>query len=127
MDTIANMLVSLKNAQQVGKKRIAVPYSKAAVSLAQFFQEKGLVVKIREQEGPRRKLIITLNYADDKPRLNGLRRISKPGQRRYVGKDEIPYSFDGFGFLIISTSRGLVDDKTARRDGIGGEIICEVW
>lgn len=127
MDALSSLLISLNNARLVRKKRIAVPYSTLASNLARFLQEKGIIAKIREQAGPPRKLIITLAYAGTASRLHGIKRLSRPGQRRYASHRELPYVYDGVGFIIISTSRGLVDDATARREKVGGELLCEVW
>ena len=127
MDTVANFLNALITAQRVGKKRVAVPYSALTESMARFLQEKGKIAKLRMQEGPHPKLVITLQYHDKEPAMHGVRRLSKSGQRRYAGKTAIPYSRDGVGFVIVSTSRGLMDDTTARKQGVGGELMCEIW
>lgn len=128
MDTIANMLTTIINAQRVNKKRVLVPYSRFKESLARLLQEKGLIAAYRVQDGTIRKLIITLQYGTDgSARIHGLKRLSRPGQRLYAAKTEIPYSLDGIGMVVISTSQGLMDDRQARRDGVGGELICEIW
>ena len=127
MDTIGNILTSIINAQTVGKKHIVVPYSKHTESLLTFLQQKGLVAKVRVKDENKRELLITLAYEGKQPRIHGVRRLSRPGQRRYAGKGGIPYSFDGIGMVIVSTSKGLLDDKTARKQGMGGELLCEVW
>jgi small subunit ribosomal protein S8 len=128
MDTIANMLITLINGQRTGKQRVAVPYSKAKESLAKLLQEKGLISSIRVQEGVRAKIVITLAYnKDGQPVISGVKRLSTPGQRRYVRSAEIPYSLDGTGYVVISTSKGLMDDKEARKNGMGGELVCEIW
>ena len=127
MDTVGNMLNSLNNARLTKKKRAAAPHSKLSKSIAAFLQHKGMLAKIREQEGIPRLLIMTLAYNGDQPRLSGIRRLSKPGQRRYVPSGEIPYSSDGLGIIVVSTSAGLKDDKTARKERLGGELICEIW
>lgn len=128
MDTIANMLQSIINAQRVNKKRVAVPYSGFQERLANLLKEKGLIGDVRVQEGPLKKLIISLSYDNqDRPNIRGLKRTSTPGRHVYVKKGNIPYSFDGFGSYIISTSQGLMDDSQARTKGLGGEIVCEIW
>lgn len=121
------MLVSLVNAQRVGKERVAIPHSKFSESLLRVFQDKGLISSFRVQDGPQPKLIITLAYSAGAPVMQGARRISKPGRREYQASSTIPYSNHGGGFFIISTSSGLYDDMTARKEGLGGEIVCEVW
>lgn len=128
MDTIANMLNTIINAQRVSKKRVMVPYSQFKESLATLLQEKGLIASYRIQEGPQSKLIISLAYEDDgSSRIHGLKRLSRPGQRLYVSKADIPYSLEGIGMVVVSTPKGLMDDRQARREGVGGELVCEIW
>jgi small subunit ribosomal protein S8 len=122
------MLITIFNAQQVKKARVAVQYSKFKESFAKLLQEKGLLSAVRVQEGPRSKLVLTLAYDDDGAAvIHGVRRLSRPGQRLYTPSDKIPYSLDGVGSVILSTSKGLMDDAKARKIGIGGELVCEVW
>ncbi|MEX1997214.1 MAG: 30S ribosomal protein S8 [Candidatus Andersenbacteria bacterium] len=128
MDTIANMLQTIINAQRVNKKRVAVPYSRFKESLARLLQEKGLLASLRVQEGARSQLILTLAYTEaGKARIHGLKRLSRPGQRLYVSAGDIPYSLDGLGVVVVSTSKGLMDDGRARKEGVGGELVCEIW
>ena len=80
------------------------------------------------QDGPRSKLVLTLAYDEEgAPLIHGVRRLSRPGQRLYTPSDKIPYSLDGVGSVILSTSKGLMDDSKARKLGVGGELVCEVW
>ncbi len=128
MDPIADMLNTLKNAQKVGKKRVAVPYSRSKKNLLEFLQRKGLVAKIRLQEGPHAKLVVSLAYGeDDAPVITGVKRLSSPGGRIYAPYTEIPYDYDQFGTIIISTSHGLMDSKEARTQKLGGELMCAIW
>lgn len=128
MDVIANMLTSLVNAQRAGKKRVAVPYSNFKHQLLQFLQEQGYIAKVRVQESPRPKLVVTLKYyEDEKPRITGVKRLSSPGRRWYTGHTEVPFTYQGFGTVVISTSKGIIDEVTARKEHIGGEIICAIW
>lgn len=128
MDPIANMLTSVMNAQRVGKKRLAVPYSSFKKDLLEFMQAKGFVGSVRVQESPVSKLVISLKYDDnEQPALRGVKRLSKPGARYYAGSEDIPYKYQGVGMVVISTSKGLVDDKQARKQRLGGELICALW
>ena len=128
MDTISNMLNSLVNAQKVGKKRVAVPYSTFKKSLLEALQQEGFVGKTRLQEGPRPKLVVALQYDDKgRPAINGIDRLSRPGRRWYASHTEIPFKYAGYGKIIISTSSGLVSDKKARQESLGGELICAIW
>ncbi len=128
MDTIANMLNTIINAQNVNKKRVMVPYSRFKESLARLLQEKGLLAAMRVQEGPQPSLVLSLAYQKNgSPRIHGLRRLSRPGQRLYVSKADIPRSLDGLGVVVVSTPEGLMDDRKARKEGVGGELVCEIW
>jgi small subunit ribosomal protein S8 len=126
MDTVADMLNTLVNAQRVGKERIAVPYSRFKEQLVRLLQEKGTVADVRVQSTVKPKLIITLAYDDGNPRIRQAMRLSKPGRRRYVEKDKIPWGVGKFSTFVISTSQGLMDGRAARRAGLGGELICEL-
>ena len=126
MDTIANMLTTILNAQATGKQRIALPYSRFKESLAKLLKEQGWIASVRVQEGPTHKLIVTLAYDEDgKPRLSGARRLSKPGLRRYAKSSDIPFADQGV--IVISTPQGLMDGAKAREHSVGGELICHIW
>jgi len=127
MDTVGNMLTALVNGARVGKERIAVPYSGFNERLVRLMQEKGMVDKVRVQEGVKAKLVITLAYEDGRPKLQRAKRVSKPGNKIYAGKDNLPWRAGRTGFYILSTSKGLMDEVRARREGVGGELVCEVW
>lgn len=128
MDTIANMLVSIVNAQNVRKQRVAVQYSKAKENLAKLLKEKGLLSSVRVQDGVKARLVLTLAYDDGGlPKINGVKRLSKPGRRLYVKHRKVPYSWGGNGMMILSTPLGLMDDAKARKEGLGGELVCEIW
>lgn len=128
MDTIANMLTTIINAQRVGKQRVALPYSKFKESLALVLKNKGLVSAVRVQEGTHAKLVITLAYENAKtPRISGVKRLSTPGRRLYAQRQAIPRPTTETGSIIVSTSQGLMDDAMARQQGVGGELVCEIW
>ncbi len=129
MDSIANMLTSLMNAQRLGKARVVVPYSRFKEDLARLLQNKGLVATVRVQEEGVRQLVIILAYDKEtgESRLQGVRRLSTPGRRRYAKQWEVPYPIQSQGAVVVSTSQGLMDDGQARKSGLGGELVCEVW
>lgn len=127
MDPIANMLTSLITAQRVGKERVAVPYSRFKEQLAGFLQKKKVISSIRLQEGIKAKLIISLAYQDKQPKISEVHRLSSPGRRRYVKANELPWAGGRPGFYVVSTSSGLMDEVEARRKGLGGELVCEIW
>lgn len=129
MDAIANMLTSIYNAQRVGKSRVVVPYSRFKEQLAQLLQQRELVATVRVEEGTPRHLVVTLAYDEEsgKPKIQGVKRLSTSGRRHYVKQGQVPYPITDTGAIILSTSQGLMDDGQARRVGIGGELVCEVW
>ena len=128
MDPIADMLTSLVNAQRVGKKRVAVPYSHFKKNLLTTLQEQGYISSVRVQESPKSKLVVSLAYDDfGNPKIRGVKRMSSPGGRMYARHAKMPYSYEGYGTIIVSTSRGLMDEKKARKDKVGGELVCAIW
>lgn len=128
MDPIADMMTSLMNSQRAGKKRVAVPYSNFKKDILDFLVAKGVVAHVRMQESPKAKLVVTLSYGDDgQPRMRGVKRISKPGHRVYRKANEIPFTYQNIGMILISTPKGIIDDIQARREKTGGELICAVW
>ena len=127
MDTIANLLTSLLNAQNVGKARVAVPASKQAQRILEVLKHRERIADMRLTEGTPAQLIVTLRYEGKQPVIRGVRRLSSPGAHQHVSKNELPYPTRGEGFYVISTSRGLMDEKKARKEGLGGELMCEIW
>ncbi len=128
-DPIADMLARIRNASMVRHKTVEIPASKMKLAIAKILKEEGYIEDYRFlQEGPQGKIEIVLKYDENKrPVIAGMRKISKPGRRVYVKKDELPKVVGGYGIAIISTSQGIMTDHEARRRGIGGEVICEVW
>lgn len=128
MDPVADMLTSLINAQRVGKKRVAVPYSSFKQNILAILQEKGFIGNVRVQESPRAKLVVSLAYDEQgMPRIRGVKRLSSPGSRKFARHTNIPFSHEGFGTIILSTPQGLMDEKKARGEHVGGELICVIW
>lgn len=127
-DPITDMLNRIRNAQAVLKETVALPFSKLKYELAKILKKHGLIEKV---ETRRRKLnriiLLTLNYENKQPVIKGLKRVSKPGQRIYKGVHEIKPVRGGYGLSIISTSKGLLTDREARKKKLGGEVVCEVW
>jgi len=127
-DPITDMLNRIRNAQAVNHPTVDIPFSKIKFQIAQILAREGFVEKVEKKGRKTRKIIrITLKYIDGIPFISGLKRISKPGQRIYLSKGKIKKVKGGYGIAIISTSKGLMTDKEARKAKIGGEVICEVW
>jgi small subunit ribosomal protein S8 len=128
-DPVADMLTRVRNANQALHDQVTMPASKLKAELAKLLESEGYIVGWEEAgEGKDKTLLIKLKY--DKSRrqvISGLRRISKPGRRVYVDRDSIPKVLGGMGVAVISTSQGLLTGQEARRRGVGGEILCEVW
>ncbi len=128
MDPIADMLTSIRNSQAVLKETVKIPFSKVKFEIAKILEKNGFIKKVENKgRGIKRLLEIKLKYDDKKPVISGIKRISKPGQRIYIGAKEIRPIRSGYGISIISTSEGLMTNKEARKKNIGGEVICQVW
>lgn len=128
-DPVADMLSRIRNASVAYHESTSMPSSKMKVNIARILESEGYIEGWElEETKPQPTLHITLKYGPNRERvLSGLRRISKPGLRVYVKKDEIPRVLGGLGVAILSTSSGLMSDRDARRQGRGGEIVAYVW
>jgi len=129
-DPISDMLTRIRNACMIQSRQVAMPSSKIKIAIAQILQEEGFIEKYGVTEDkPQPRLVMALKYTGryDDPVITGLERVSKPGRRVYAGHKEIPWVRSGLGISIISTSKGLLTGRKARREKAGGEIICNVW
>jgi Ribosomal protein S8 len=129
-DPIADMLTRIRNASSVFHETVDVPASRLKVELARILKEEGFIrdYKLVDENKPQPTLRIFLKYAPNKQRvITGIRRISRPGLRVYAKRDEVPRVLGGLGIAILSTSKGVMSDKEARKAGVGGEVICYVW
>ncbi len=128
-DPIADMLTRIRNANAAGHDQVSVPASKLKAEIARILKEEGFIQEWTwVHDGPQGTLRITLKYGPKRERvLRGIRRVSKPGLRVYVRRPEIPRVRGGLGIAILSTSRGILTDRQARRLGVGGEVLCYVW
>ena len=126
-DPIADMLTRIRNAQMVGHTEVAMPASHLKASIARVLKDEGYIEDFATREsGPRKELRIALKYYAGRPVIERLERVSKPGLRVYRGRDDIPRVMNGLGVAILSTSRGVMTDRKARADGVGGEVLCIV-
>ncbi len=128
-DPIADYLTRIRNANMVYHERVDIPASKIKQAITEILKHEGFIRDYEVvEEGRRRLLRIYLKYGSNKERvITGLRRISRPGRRVYVKKDEIPRVLGGLGIAILSTPKGLMTDREARKIGLGGEVLCYVW
>jgi small subunit ribosomal protein S8 len=126
-DPISDMLTRIRNAQTVGHAEVAMPASRLKTAIAKVLKDEGYIEDFAvRDEGPKRELRIGLKYYAGRPVIERLERVSKPGLRVYRGRDDIPRVMNGLGVAIVSTSRGVMTDRKARADGVGGEILCIV-
>jgi small subunit ribosomal protein S8 len=123
------MLTRIRNGLMVRKSYVLVPSSKVKVAIAQILLEEGFIQGYEvTNERPQPNIRLWLKYDDKRrPIVSGLRRISRPGRRVYNGKRELPWVLSGLGIAIVSTPKGVMTDREARRTGVGGEVLCYVW
>ena len=124
-DPTADMLTRIRNANQMHNKEVSMPTSKMKVEIAKILDSEGFIESYTVKDNT---LTLTLKYGQKKERvITGLKRISKPGLRVYAGADEIPHVLNGLGIAIISTPKGVMTDKLARKNNVGGEVIAYIW
>ena len=128
-DPIADFLTRIRNGIRARKGEIACPKSNIKLRIAEILEKEGYIDAISSADDKKQgQIFVTLRWNDDKKSaITGLRRVSRPGQRTYVGAKEVPKVHNGLGVAIVSTSRGVMTDRDARKLGVGGEILCEVW
>jgi small subunit ribosomal protein S8 len=127
-DSIADMLTRIRNAGTAGHATCDVPASNVKKAIAKILLEEGYINKVDVTADDKQGMIkITLKYAQKKPVISGIKRISKPGLRVYADHENLPKVLGGLGIAIISTSHGIMTDKTARKAGVGGEVLAYVW
>ncbi|HXX71217.1 MAG TPA: 30S ribosomal protein S8 [Candidatus Acidoferrum sp.] len=128
-DPIADLLTRIRNGSRARHPRVDVPSSRLKVEIARILKEEGYIAnfKVADEKG-KRTLRVFLRYtADRRSVITDLRRVSRPGSRRYIGKAGIRPVVGGMGIVILSTPRGLMTGQSARKEGVGGELLCEVW
>jgi small subunit ribosomal protein S8 len=128
-DPIADFLTRIRNANSIHKDRVEMPSSKLKRSLANILKQEGFIRNYRYLDNKKQGILrVYLKYGDNGERvISGLERVSKPSVRVYVSKDEIPRVQGGLGVVVLSTNQGILSGKQARKQGIGGEVICYVW
>ena len=128
-DPIADMLTRIRNANMAKLEKVDIPASKMKIELTKILKEKGFIKSFKVLRDRKQGIIrVSMKYLDGNEKvITGLQRISKPGRRVYVDKTDIPKVMGGFGIAILSTSSGILTDEVCRRNGVGGEVICNVW
>ena len=128
-DPIADMLTRIRNANQIRTEKVEVPASRLKLEVVKILKEENYIKGYKViKNGPKTLLRLTLKFLQGRERtLTGLKRISKPGRRVYVGKDNVPFVLNGLGIAILTTSQGVLTDKKCREKGIGGEVLCYIW
>jgi small subunit ribosomal protein S8 len=128
-DPIADMLTRIRNSVLIKSEKVDIPASRLKVEIAKIMKEEGFIKSYKIIKDKKQGVLrVTLKYSpDNKPIVEGLKRISKPGRRVYVGKDEVPSVMSGIGIAVVTTPRGILTDKACRREGVGGEVLCYIW
>jgi small subunit ribosomal protein S8 len=127
IDPIADMLTRIRNASRALLPTVAIPHSKMKESIAKILKTEGYVAEVAVEGTTKKSIKLRLKYEGKKAVIEGLKRISSPGLRNYVGADEIPRVRGGLGVAVVSTSEGLMTGQEARKKNIGGELLCYVW
>ena len=126
-DPISDLLTRLRNAGRAFLPEVVLPHSKLKESVAKLLKAEGYVAEVSVEGTPLKKIKIKLKYSGRRPVLEGLRRVSTPGLRRYVASTEVPRVRGGMGTSILSTSQGIMTGTQAKKKNVGGELLCEVW
>src|SRR5579884_4032315 len=124
MDSVSDALIRIKNGYQSRLSEVELNYSKLVLSICQVLEKEGFIEKTNYDKGS--KITVTLKYESRKPVLTDVKRVSKPGLRVYKGKKNLPYVLNGLGIALISTPRGVMTDRQARKEGLGGEVMALV-
>jgi len=127
-DPIADLLTRIRNAVKAQKRRVDIPFSNQKKNIVEILKKQNFIVDYQIVEDDKQNILrVFLRYTNGVSALSGLERISKPGLRIYSQKEDIPRVLNGYGISIISTSKGMLTDKEAKREAVGGEVICKIW
>lgn len=128
-DPIADMLTRIRNAQKAGHATVLIPRSNVKLALVKVLKNEGFIEGyVEAQDNTQGKIKVFLKYnSNDEGTIKGIHRVSKPGRRFYVGRDDVPRVRNGLGVAVLTTSKGLLTDAQARQAGVGGEVLCHVW
>lgn len=127
-DPIADMIIRIKNALLARHSQVVIPNSKIKHSIAQILEKEGYITSLAlRDEKPQANLVLDLKYTGKTPVITDVKRLSTPGRRLYAPANHIPRALGGYGITIISTSKGVITDKEARKQNVGGELLCQIW
>ena len=127
-DPIADFLTRLRNASRAGKSEVLAPYSKIKFEIAKILKQEGYVSAVEvEKAGDFQVIKVTTKFVNRAPAITGLKRVSKPGLRKYVGSKEVPRVLGGLGISILSTPKGILSGREAKKENVGGELLAHVW
>ncbi len=126
-DPVADMLTRIRNAQMVGKATVSMRASNLKSAIANVLKEEGYITDFKKEDGPKAQLTISLKYYQGRPVIEEINRVSRPGLRIYKQKDKLPRVKGGLGIAIVSTSKGVMTGQNAAAQGLGGEVVCEVY
>lgn len=131
MDKVGDALTRIKNSYMAYKSKTTLMYSKLIEAICQVLQKEGYIEKYEvvniKENSQIKEILVSLKYDSKKPVITGIKRVSKPGLRVYKGKSSLPYVLNGMGIALISTPKGIMTDKQARKEGLGGEVMALVW
>lgn len=127
-DPIADMIIRIKNSVMAGRNELLVPHSKMKMALAKILKDFDYIEDFKMvDDGAFKQIKITLKYIGKTATITGVKRVSKPGRRIYKSSVTIPRTLNGYGLTVVSTNKGLMDSKSARKNNVGGEVLCQVW
>ncbi|MBN1335565.1 MAG: 30S ribosomal protein S8 [Deltaproteobacteria bacterium] len=128
-DPVADLLTRIRNASHAGHESVSIPCSRLKLDILRLLKEEGFIMSFQEQhDGPHATIRVQIRYdASKKGVIRGIQRISRPSRRVYVRRDQIPFVRNGLGLAILTTPKGVLTDREARREGVGGEILCYIW
>jgi len=126
-DPIADMLTRIRNAMAAKKKEVVIPASNIKFAIAKILEQEKYIESAERSDNNHGEIVVKLRYDNGAPAIKSIKRVSTPGQRVYAGSNELPKVLNDFGIAIISTSRGLMTNREARKSRLGGEVICEIY
>jgi small subunit ribosomal protein S8 len=127
-DPIADMIIRIKNALMARHDSVAIPHSRLKEEIAKILLENKYVEEMQiEQKTPQSEILFKLRYVGKLPAITDVKRVSTPGRRTYASSKKIPQALGGYGITIVSTSKGVMTDKEARKQNLGGEVLCQIW